>query len=62
MGPEYEGQQVDIWSCGVLLYAMLSGSLPFTARTIPSLIKKICGIFSFISLVECIPADCLCDR
>jgi serine/threonine protein kinase len=49
MGPEYEGQQVDIWSCGVLLYAMLSGSLPFTARTIPSLIKKICGIL-FIHL------------
>lgn len=40
-GKDYNGLQVDIWSCGVILYAMLCGYLPFEDPNTDKLYKKI---------------------
>lgn len=40
-GKRYVGMQVDIWSCGVILYAMLCGYLPFEDPVTSNLYKKI---------------------
>eukprot|EP00755_Sulcionema_specki_P025379 Sspe_Gene.83185::Locus_54568_Transcript_1_1_Confidence_1.000_Length_851::g.83185::m.83185 len=37
----YNGFAADIWSCGVLLYNTLFGSLPFTAGTVSELLRRI---------------------
>jgi len=29
LGIPYNGLKVDIWSCGIMLYAMICGFLPF---------------------------------
>eukprot|EP00291_Cryptomonas_curvata_P013600 CAMPEP_0172188732 /NCGR_PEP_ID=MMETSP1050-20130122/22114_1 /TAXON_ID=233186 /ORGANISM="Cryptomonas curvata, Strain CCAP979/52" /LENGTH=387 /DNA_ID=CAMNT_0012863313 /DNA_START=248 /DNA_END=1407 /DNA_ORIENTATION=+ len=42
-GQLYAGSEVDLWSCGVILYALLCGNLPFDDENIASLFKKIKG-------------------
>jgi len=40
-GKKYECKGVDVWSCGIILYAMLCGYLPFEDPNTSKLYIKI---------------------
>ena len=40
-GLQYDGEASDIWSCGIILYAMLCGALPFTESKEDIIVEKI---------------------
>ena len=40
-GLAYDGRKADIWSCGVILYALLAGRLPFDDPSIRNLLNKV---------------------
>uniref|UniRef100_A0A7S3EHH1 Protein kinase domain-containing protein n=5 Tax=Rhodosorus marinus TaxID=101924 RepID=A0A7S3EHH1_9RHOD len=47
-GDLYNGLEADIWSCGVILYAMVAGRLPFDDDNIQRLLLKVQrGVFHF---------------
>ena len=38
---DYSGEKVDMWAAGVMMYALLMGSLPFSSSSESGLFRKI---------------------
>lgn len=55
-GEKYDGRRADVWSCGVILYALLVGALPFDDDNLRHLLEKVKrGAFTIPPFV---PAEC----
>ncbi|EEB05349.2 CAMK/CAMKL/AMPK protein kinase Ppk9 [Schizosaccharomyces japonicus yFS275] len=57
-GRYYDGSDVDVWGCGILLYVMLVGSFPFEDLMITNVLSRVCkGQYDIPSYVSRGAAD-----
>ncbi|CAB4001392.1 serine threonine- kinase BRSK2-like, partial [Paramuricea clavata] len=55
-GIKYDGRKADIWSCGVILYALVVGVLPFDDDNLRHLLEKVKkGVFR---IPDNVPSEC----
>jgi len=45
----YHGATADLWSCGVILYVLMAGYLPFDEPNLMTLYKKVCNFIVLLS-------------
>lgn len=49
----YDGAKADLWSCGVILFVLMAGYLPFEESNLMALYKKVYVVYHDIHLGIC---------
>ena len=47
----YDGAKADLWSCGVILFVLMAGYLPFEDSNLASLYKKVSYRLMFCMII-----------
>ncbi|KAL1732172.1 hypothetical protein EV714DRAFT_270929 [Schizophyllum commune] len=59
-GESYTGNSTDIWSCGVILFALLTGRLPFDDKDVRTLLAKVrSGRYDMPAFIDPLAKDLL---